>query len=234
MSSVFAATPFTSGGGTTRLQHLARKKLRLSLLNVCASEENRVRGSPRMPLASFCSSYKPVNDLMSSLNCLAYRFATAVSRSSLLSFRRVDLARLDRGSVSPCDLLHHLLHPRDPSQSQLHFICEYSQLSMYFVDPVFMSGLSPLLQVASTVRLVSLSWLSRPLSSDVKKVPLVFAKVVSSLYRAPCRIASNRLHMNLNRTEARQKASIMFASPRCALSVLGRWASSRSCGFRDN
>ena len=60
------------------------------------------------------------------LNCLAYRFATAVSRSSLLSFWRVDLARLDRGSVSPCDLLHHLLHPRDPSQPKLHFIWEYS------------------------------------------------------------------------------------------------------------
>ena len=81
--SVFAATLFISGGGTTWLQHLARKQLRLSSLNLCASEESSVRRSPRMPLANSSPSFKLVNDLMSFLNCLAYGLATAVSRSSL-------------------------------------------------------------------------------------------------------------------------------------------------------
>ena len=100
MPSVFPAALFSSGGGTTCLQHLAGKKLRLGSLNLAASEENRVRTSPRMPLASSSPSSKPVTDSMLSLNFLAHGDAKAVRRSSLLSFRRVDPARLDRGVLS--------------------------------------------------------------------------------------------------------------------------------------
>ena len=73
-----------------------------------------------------------------------------------------------------------------------------------------MSGLFLLLQVASTVRLASLFWLLSLRSFDLEKVLFVVAKAVSSLHRALCIVALNRLHLNLNCMEARYLASIMF------------------------
>ena len=180
-----------------------------------------------MPLATSSPSSKPVTDLMSSRNCLAYRFATAVSRSPLLSFRRVDPARLDRGSVSPCDLLQPSCAPTRFVSTSAPF--HLGVLPAFDVLPWWSRssclGCSCSCRSLPTVRSASLSWLSRPLGSDIEKVPFVLAKAVSSLYRAPCIIVSNRWHLNLNRTEARQKASIMFQPFHvAAMRTLRAWA----------
>ena len=51
-----------------------------------------------------------------------------------------------------------------------------------------------------------LSWLS----PDIERALFFSAKAVRLLNRAPCTIALNRLHLNLNRTGAQEEASIVF------------------------
>ena len=197
---------------------------RRSDLNISASDENSVRGS--CCSRAHLPHRTPVNDSMSSLFCLAHGDAKAIPPQ--MSSPCACPVRLGGvGSVSLCDLLRRFLRPHDPSQPS--FIASWRPFPTFDAPPLMKCSTScscclysfDLQQgVASRAYFGTSRGHPAPTQRTCRVTPRKHARSAGRLAQF------NRLqHVNLNRMETRQKASIMFESFRVtAMRTPRSWA----------